>query len=308
MFDTMSSFWSGWVMAIVVINYVVIFFLFLWATWVKIPTEKDGTTGHSWSHGEVKESLNDVPKWWFYTSFFSFAFGFVYLVLYPGFGSWKGTLEWTSLQETHEGVVAQNEKMADLIKVIDDLPVLELSKHEDAMRVGKRLFEDNCAACHGYDAKGIQLMGAPDLTDNTWLFGGKVSDVISSIKNGRTGVMPAHRDSLSSDAIRDVSHYVLSLSDSKHDEEAAERGQSTFTTVCAACHMPAGTGMQALGAPDLTDNEWLYGGNLNTIADSVRNGRSGKMPAWGKRLNEQQIKVLAAWVLSHDNTKEALAN
>lgn len=305
MFSTLSDFWSGWVMAIVTINFVVIFLLFIWASWVKIPVEKDGTTGHSWSHGEIKESLNNVPKWWFILSFLSFVFAFWYLVLYPGFGSYKGTLGWTAIQETRDGIQQQHESMSDLLAAIESKPVLELAKDEQAMRVGKRLFEDNCAACHGYDAKGIQLLGAPNLTDNTWLYGGKVAEITHSIANGRTGVMPAHKDSLKEDAIQDVSHYVLALAQQSHNKEAAERGQKTFNTVCFACHGFDGKGMKALGAPDLTDGDWLYGDSLQSIANSVRYGRSGKMPAWNKRLNEQQIKVLTAWVLSHDNTKEA---
>src|SRR5690554_166841 len=304
----MSDFWAAWVMALVVINYVVIFLLFLWARKVSIPIDDEGTTGHSWAHGTIREGLNPLPKWWLIMSSAAFAAALVYLVLYPGFGNHKGVLGWTSLNEAREDIATSNAKMDDLIQQIDSQTVLQLSKNEQAMRLGTRLFEDNCAACHGYDAKGIQLMGAPNLTDNTWLYGGKVRDILHTITNGRTGVMPAHQSSLSEEAIAQVSHYVRSLSDLPHDESAASEGKTVFNSVCFACHMMDGKGNQMLGAPNLTDNIWLYGSSLEQISDSVRYGRHGKMPAWNDRLNEQQIKVLAAWVLSHDNATEAIAS
>lgn len=303
----MSDFWAGWVMALFIINYVVILFLFLWARKVSIPTSKDGTTGHSWAHGTIRENANPLPKWWLVLSAASFAAAFVYLLLYPGFGNYKGLLGWTSIAEVREGINKNNAQMEDLVQQIDSQSVLQLRENEQAMRLGKRLFEDNCAACHGYDAKGIQLMGAPNLTDNTWLYGGKVNDILHSIRMGRTGVMPAHESSLSEVSIMQVSHYVLSLSKLTHDEEAAKAGQAVYKTVCFACHGMDGTGNPMLGAPNLTDNIWLYGHSIAEVANSVRYGRQGKMPAWNDRLNQQQIKVLAAWVLSHDNATEAIA-
>jgi len=303
----MSDFWAAWVMALVVINYLVILFLFLWARKVSIPVEEDGTTGHTWSHGAISEGLNPLPKWWLYMSTAGFFAAFVYLVLYPGFGNHKGVLGWTSIDETRRGIAQTNIKMDDLVQQIDSQTVLQLGKNDQAMRLATRLFEDNCAACHGYDAKGIQLMGAPDLTDNTWLYGGTVSDILRTINHGRTGVMPAHQNSLSDAAITQVSHYVLSLSGLPHDEVAAVEGKASFNTVCFACHAMDGSGNKMLGAPNLTDDVWLYGNRLEQVVDSVRYGRQGKMPAWNDRLNQQQIKVLAAWVLSHDNAAEAIA-
>src|SRR5690606_37248554 len=180
----MSGFWSGWIMTLVVINYVTIFFLFLWAPKVAIPTDKDGTTGHSWSDGEVKEGLHPLPKWWLSISTLGFVFAFIYLTQYPCFGSYKGATEWTSYHQLQDEVAGQNASMATLLQEIKDQSVLELTKNPEALQVGRRLFGDNCVACHGLEAKGTPLIGAPNLTDNTWLYGGKVADVINSITNG----------------------------------------------------------------------------------------------------------------------------
>ena len=303
----MTSFWAGWVMAYVVINYGVIFLLYLWAPRVDIPVDSDGTTGHSWSHGMIKEGLHKLPRWWLISSGLSFLFAFIYLVQYPGFGNFEGIRGWDSTKELHEHIANNNEKLAGLVQQIKDQSVLELTKNEDAMKLGQRLFEDNCAACHGYQAQGSQLIGAPKLTDNTWLYGGKVNDIIHTITYGRNGVMPGWVATLGEGGVNKVANYVLSLSGQAHDAQAAAAGQKLYSTTCVACHGMEGKGMQMLGAPNLTDKDWLYGGSLTTVAQTIRHGRNGHMPAWNGRLNEQQIKVLAAWVLSHDNTAEAIA-
>lgn len=303
----MSDFWSGWIMALVVINYVTIFILFIWATRVDIPTDEDGTTGHSWANGTIREGLHKLPKWWLIMSSLGFVAAFIYLVLYPGFGNNEGVYGWTSTKQMHEQIVASNTKKAPLIEQINEQSVLELAKNEETLKVSQRLFEDNCAACHGYNGQGSQMLGAPKLTDNIWLYGGKVSDILHTINYGRQGVMPAHKASLDRGKINAVANYVLSLSDLAHNESAAEKGQPIFAQTCAVCHSADATGNPMLGAPDLTDDDWLYGNSITSVKESIRNGRNGIMPDWSERLNENQIKLLAAWVLSHDNTEQAVA-
>ncbi len=303
----MSDFWSGWIMTLVVINYVTILILFIWATRVNIPTDEDGTTGHSWANGTIREGLQKLPRWWLVMSSLGFVAAFIYLVLYPGFGNNEGIYGWTSTKQMHEQIVESNAKKAPLIDQIQAQSVLELTKNNEALKVGKRLFEDNCAACHGYEAQGSQLLGAPKLTDNIWLYGGKASDVIHTITYGRQGIMPAHNASLDSAKINNVANYVLSLSGLAYNEAAAEKGQPIFAQTCAVCHSADATGNQMLGAPNLTDDDWLYGNSITTVKESISNGRHGVMPAWDDRLNENQIKLLAAWVLSHDNTEQAVA-
>ncbi len=302
----MSGFWSGWIMALVVINYVTIFFLFLWAPKVQIPTEEDGTTGHSWAHGEIKEGLHPLPKWWLIMSTLSFIAAFIYLTQYPGFGSYKGSQNWTSYGQLQDEVAGQNARMTTLLDDIRSESVLALSKNPEAMQLGRRLFGDNCAACHGYDAKGNHVVGAPNLTDNTWLYGGKSTDVINSITNGRSGTMPSW-SALGEESVNNAAHYVLSLSGLDQDAKAAAAGKEVFAGTCAACHGQDAKGNPMLGAPNLTDGDWLYGSSFETVHHSIDKGLQGVMPAWSSRLNQDQIKVLAAWVLSHDNTEQAVA-
>lgn len=303
----MTSFWAGWVIAYVVINYGVIFLLYLWAPVADIPTDADGTTGHSWSHGMIKEGMHRLPRWWLVTSGLSFLFAFIYLVLYPGFGNHQGVLGWSSTIELHQHIANSNERSADLVEQINSQSVLQLTQNEQAMLLGQRLYEDNCGVCHGFQAQGSQLIGAPTLTDNTWLYGGKVNDIIHTITYGRNGVMPGWVAALGETGVINVANYVLSMSGLTHNAQAAQEGEKMYNGICVACHGIEGKGNQMLGAPDLTDDDWLYGSSLTTVAESIRDGRSGTMPPWRDRLNEQQIKVLAAWVLSHDNTEAAIA-
>lgn len=303
----MSNFWSGWVIALVLINYVTIFFLFLWARKVEIPTESDGTTGHSWSHGAIREGLHPLPKWWLILSTAAFISAAVYLIFYPGFGSWKGTLGWTSTKQLHGEIVSQNTKGLPLLEQINSQSVLALTQNAAAMQVGKRIFEDNCAACHGYDAKGRHEVGAPNLTDNTWLFGGKSDEIIHTITEGHNGSMPAWQTILSPRDINEVSNYVLGLSGVEHDSIAAASGEAIFVKTCQVCHGEKGIGNPAMGAPNLSDTDWIYGGDAETVIATITHGRNGHMPAWKGRLNPQQIKVVAAWVLSHNNTEIAVA-
>lgn len=300
----MSNFWSFWIMALVVINYVAILVLFLWAPRAKIPVNKDGTTGHVWANGLIREGLNRLPMWWLILSTAAFVAAFIYLVRYPGFGNNEGILNWTSEKQVNEQIEHTRGLMQPVWDRIESTPVLELADDKQAMRLGKRLFDDNCAACHGFDAKGSTTVGAPDLTDNVWEYGGTVDDVINSITNGRKGMMPPQN--LGYGETINVAHYVMSLSDSSHEASAAEAGEKVFKDTCVACHGPDGTGNQALGAPDLTDDVWKFGSGWKSVAAAVEEGREGDMPAWKDRLNENEIKLLAGWVFSHDNTEAAV--
>lgn len=302
-----ETFWSSWVMVIVVINYGTILFLFLWAPWVKIPTEEDGTTGHAWSDGEVREGLAKLPKWWLIISSGMFIFAFVYVVLYPSFGSHKGVKGWTSFEQMQEQLAVTDSQSHELWERIRTTSVLDLSKDEQAMRLGTRLFDDNCAACHGYDAKGNTIVGAPNLTDNTWQFGGKVSDVVHTITKGRVGSMPPWESALGYGKVKNVANYILGLSGASHDAGAAKVGKKVYDSTCVACHGADATGNQMLGAPNLTDNIWKWGGSHDEVIHTIAKGRNGHMPAWEGRLNKDEIHLLAAWVLSHDNTEEAIA-
>ncbi|WP_109127467.1 cytochrome-c oxidase, cbb3-type subunit III [Dyella sp. C11] len=290
----MSLFWSVWIMFLVVLNMGITFFLYLWAPRAKIPMREDGTSGHVWAHGVLREGVRRLPLWWVVMSGAMFAAGFTYLVLFPGFGRFKGVLHWTSHGELAHNTEANDAKLGDLMRRFSLYPIEQLSADPSAQQIGRRLFLDNCAACHGREARGNQLVGAPNLTDDDWLYGGTGKDIYTSIHDGRGGVMPPWA-SLGEDNVKNLAQYVLSLSGRPHDEKAASAAKPLFTT-CAACHGPEGKGNPAIGAPNLTDQIWLHGGSLADIETTIRGGRQGHMPAWSPRLTDDQIRVLAAYV------------
>ncbi|GAB3789306.1 cytochrome-c oxidase, cbb3-type subunit III [Dyella agri] len=302
----MSTGWSLWVMFLVVLNLGITFFLFLWGPRAKIPTQPDGTSGHVWAHGVLREGVRKLPLWWVLLSGAMFLSGFVYLALFPGFGSFKGVLGWTSHGQLANEQAANTAKLEPLMQRFALYPPEQLAGDPAAQQLGKVLFEDNCAACHQRSGKGNQQLGAPDLTDQDWLYGGSGKDIATSIHDGRAGVMPPWA-SLGEQNVKNLAQYVLSLSGSPHDAKMAAAAEPIFKTTCAACHGPDGKGNQALGAPNLTDHIWLHGGTLADIETSIHDGRQGHMPEWDKRLSEQQIHVLTAYVyhLSHPDAGAA---
>jgi len=296
----MSAGWSLWVMFLVVLNLGITLFLFLWGPHVKIPVQPDQTTGHAWAHGTIREGLRPLPRWWLLLSASMFVGGIGYLVLYPGFGNHKGLLHWTAHGQLARAVAANDAKLAPLMQRFRLYPVEQLAGDPDAKQLGRRLFDDNCAACHGRDARGNQALGAPDLTDDDWLYGGTGKDIASSIHDGRGGVMPPW-NSLGGQTDANLAQYVLGLSGAPHDAAMAAAAEPIFKATCAACHGADGKGNQGVGAPNLTDRIWLHGGSPAEILATIRDGRQGHMPNWDKRLDDDQIHVLAAFVyhLSH---------
>jgi cytochrome c oxidase cbb3-type subunit 3 len=297
----MSDFWSWWVITLIVFNLGVSFLLFLWAPHAKVPTLEDGTTGHVWANGAIREGMHRLPMWWIVLSLLMFAAAFVYLALYPGFGSFAGRLGWTSHDQLARRTAANRELRQEAMQRFATLPAEELAGDRDALRLGQVLFADNCAACHGSAGRGNPLLGAPDLGDSDWLYGGDGKAILASILDGRRGVMPAWGESLGADGVDKVAEYVLSLSwGTPHnvaDLLKVNAGKKLFTA-CAACHGADGKGNHALGAPNLADSTWLYGGTPEAVRESIRNGRSGHMPAWRARLGDDDARVLAAYVYS----------
>jgi cytochrome c oxidase cbb3-type subunit 3 len=298
----MSSFWSGWVIALIVFNLGVTLFLFIWGLKVKIPTEPDGTSGHVWAHGVLREGVKNLPKWWIVLSGSAFACGIAYLALYPGLGRYKGILGWTSQREVARAIATNEQTLGPLMERYSTETVEDLSRDATAIGIGQRLFIDNCAACHGRQGYGNPLLGAPNLTDDDWLYGGDGNSILNSIEGGRHGVMPPFDGVFEKTGITNLANYVLSLSNSPHDAAKAAAGKPLFT-VCSACHGPEGKGSTIIGAPNLTDQIWLYGGDINTVEETIRKGHGGVMPAWRTRLDPKEVRVIAAWVYaqSHDH-------
>jgi cytochrome c oxidase cbb3-type subunit III len=264
----------------------------------------DNSTGHVWDE-DLRELNNPLPRWWMFLFVITVVFSLVYLLLYPGLGTAAGTLKWTSAGQHDTEQAKAREALAPLYARFTSMDEKQLSADTQAMGIGERLFLNNCAACHGSDARGSK--GFPNLTDSDWLWGGAFADIQKTIAEGRNGVMPPMAAAVGGgDDVRNVAQYVLSLSGSPHDNVAAQLGRSKFT-VCAACHGIDGKGNTAMGAPNLTDKVWLHGWGEETIVAMVNGGKNNVMPAHASRLTPEQMRVLAAyvWRLSNTSTKVA---
>ncbi|MBI3369669.1 MAG: cytochrome-c oxidase, cbb3-type subunit III, partial [Burkholderiales bacterium] len=262
----------------------------------------DNTTGHVWDE-DLRELNNPLPRWWMWLFVLTVIFSFGYLALYPGLGTAPGTLGWTSLTQYQAEQAKANAESAPLYAGFKTQPAQDLARNPQAMAIGERLFANNCATCHGSDARGSK--GFPNLTDSDWLWGGAPEKIEETITNGRQGQMPPIAAAVgSAEDVHNVANYVLSLSGSPHNSIAANLGRPKFA-VCAACHGMDGKGNQALGAPNLTDKVWLHGWGEDAIVAMVTNGKTNVMPAHGARLSPEQIHVLAAYVWSLSNSGPA---
>jgi cytochrome c oxidase cbb3-type subunit 3 len=301
----MTTFWSVWVKSLVVLNLGITFFLYLWAQRVKVPTLSDGTTGHVWAHGVLREGVRKLPLWWVVFSGSVFLWGFVYLVLYPGFGSFKGVLGWTSEQQLQEQMLANDARQQPVLQRVRTASIEALAGDTQVTAVGHTLFQENCAACHGGDARGNTWLGAPNLVDDDWVYGGDGATILASILDGRNGIMPPWGGVLGRDGVNEVTAYVLSLSGHKAPEDWVAAGKARYATVCVACHGADARGNPTLGAPNLTDDIWVYGKDFARVAETVRDGRNGVMPAWRERLGEDRARIIAAWVYAQSGDSQA---
>jgi len=294
----MSDFWSNWVVVLASVTAGISLVLFVWGITMRIPTNTDGTTGHVWAHGVLREGVRPLPVWWMVVSLAAFLFAVVYLYRYPGFGSSQGKLGWTSRGE-HQGQNAANgERLEARLASWRSVGVEQLATNPSAVSIGHRLYLDNCAACHGSAGHGNRTVGAPDLTDADWLYGGDGDTILKSILDGRNGMMPPQGPALGHGGTNAVASYVVSRSGTIAPPDQVAAGKIHFETVCAACHGVDGRGNAALGAPNLFDNVWLYGGDIASVVATVRDGRSGVMPAWRARLTDDEVRLVTAWVIA----------
>jgi cytochrome c oxidase cbb3-type subunit III len=268
--------------------------VFLWSqTTRRVPGEKIDTTGHVWDE-DLQEWNNPLPRWWMWLFVITVVFSAIYLALYPGLGAWDGGLKWSSTGQYEAEQERAREAMAPLYARYAGMSAEQLAQDAAAMGIGQRLFLNNCAQCHGSDARGSK--GFPNLTDGEWQWGGSHEAIVQSITQGRVGNMPALGAAVGTgDDVRQLAHYVLSLSGGAHNPTLAQLGAPKFA-VCAACHGADGKGNQALGAPDLTNGIWLHGGGEQAMVNAINNGFVNVMPAQDKLLTAEQIHVLAAYV------------
>lgn len=298
MSDFISSGWSWYVVGIVVFGLVYCAFVLIGAANHKIVYDAQGnvdkTTGHIWDE-DLRELNNPLPRWWLFLFIFTLVFAVGYLVLYPGLGNNKGTLNWSSKGQLEAEIAKAKVEEEKIYAAFRPAAVEDLARDPKALAIGERLFLNNCAACHGSDAKGSK--GFPNLTDNDWLHGGSPEKISETLHQGRRGMMPPMAAAVGGpEEVRQVANYVLSLSGSGHNSILAELGKDKFKAACAACHGADGKGTQALGAPNLTDKIWLHGWGEEAIVRMINNGKVNVMPAQAGRLTEDQIKVLTAYV------------
>ncbi|TNE81913.1 MAG: cytochrome-c oxidase, cbb3-type subunit III [Gammaproteobacteria bacterium] len=256
---------------------------------------KDGEapkTGHVYDG--IEEYDNPLPGWWFKMFVATVIFAVIYLILYPGLGSYAGVLGWTQVGQWQEEVAEAEAKYAPIYAQYSDMSVEELISNPDAMKMGRRLFNNNCSVCHGSDGRGSY--GFPNLADSDWLYGGSADEIKASVTNGRKGAMPAWGAILGEQGVDNVAEYVFKISGREHDAAKAEQGAQVYATYCTACHGAEGKGLTMMGAPNLTDGVWLYGGSPSMVRHSIRNGRNGNMPAQAEKLKAEKIHLLTAYV------------
>ncbi|BBN81395.1 Cbb3-type cytochrome c oxidase subunit [Pseudoalteromonas sp. A25] len=321
----MTSFWSIWVIVLTLACLALIFGLLLWNLKNYVGVKEGESCGHEFDG--IEEINNPLPKWWTYMFFATFVWAVYYLAAYPGLGNWQGLAKWTSSNQgvtslaeskkaTEEAlaagekvqldqeIIAAEERFGPIFEAFAKQDIEALAKDEKALEIGQRLFAQNCAQCHGSDARGGT--GFPNLTDNDWLYGGTPDKIKETLLEGRVAAMPPWKDALGEQGIKEMTAYVLSLSGRKVNQKDADAGKAKFA-MCAACHGMDGKGSVAhnlpFGAPNLTDNIWLYGGSQRAVEESLINGRAGVMPAWKDILGEDKVHLLTAYVYSLSQDK-----
>ena len=302
----MSQFWSIYIIAIVVLNLVGCAILLLVNLKMTPEEARNETTGHSFDG--IQERNQPLPRWWLFLFVGTLIFSVVYLVLYPGLGRFGGLHNRSSVTQREEEVALVKKRTEPLFEQFAKVPVDELHQYPEARDVGGRLFANNCAICHGSDARGAK--GYPNLTDDDWLYGGSADAILTSITQGRNGMMPPMAAAIggTDEAVHDMALYVQSLSrpDMTSDPQVAaavERAKPKFAAG-AACHGQDATGNQALGAPNLTDGIWLHGARVEDIETTIRQGRNSHMPKHEGVLSDERLHVLAAYVYGLSRSDE----
>lgn len=267
------------------------------------------TTGHVWDG--IEELNNPLPRWWLWTFYATILWGLAYTIAYPAWplisGATGGVLGWSTRGQVGEQIAAHETQNADLVTALLAADMATLPQNAELNRYavarGGAVFRAQCSQCHGSGAAGA--VGYPNLLDNDWLWGGSMEDIVHTVRHGirnaddpeaRWSEMPAFSDVLSDDEISATVEYVLSLSSDDVDVDLAASGAPLFLDNCAACHGEGALGDPTLGAPNLADAIWLYGGDRAALTDTIENARFGVMPAWGLRLTETDVRTVSAYV------------
>jgi cytochrome c oxidase cbb3-type subunit III len=305
MSDFVNNFWSVYITGITLVGILACFVMLIITARKKVVSDSDNTTGHVWDE-DLRELNNPMPRWWVWLFVITLVFGLLYLAAYPGLGAYTGKLQWNQVKAYNAEVEQAEAREAPLYARFTAMSTEEVAQDGQAMAIGERLFMNNCAQCHGSDARGSK--GFPNLVDGDWLHGGAPENIKQTITEGRIGMMAPQAEVVGTpEDVRNLAHYVLSLSNSPHDPVKAGAGESKFM-VCAACHGADGKGNILLGAPNLTDDVWLHGWGEQAIIDMITNGKMNEMPAQKQKLTPAQIDVLTAYVWGLSNNKSGASN
>jgi cytochrome c oxidase cbb3-type subunit 3 len=293
----MSSGWSLFVIVLTVLNILACLWLLWWTAKPKSANEKIGggaDTGHVWDT-DLREYNNPLPRWWLWVFYGSVIFGAIYLILYPGLGNFAGIRGWTQTGQYDAESEKVEARASEMLAPFASMSVADLAGNEQAMSTAHNIFQNECAQCHGSDGGGAR--GFPNLADANWQWGSDADSIVQTITGGRIAAMPPWGEVLGPDGVEEVIAYVRSLGGLSADAAKSTAGKARFDMVCAACHGMDGKGNPLLGAPNLTDDAWLYGSSEADIRESLEVGRNGQMPAFGDKLGEQRIRLLAAYVM-----------
>ena len=290
-----SRFWDLYIGIITIVSILACGVLLVAQSKRRVSGGTTETTGHTWDE-DLGEYNNPLPRWWMWLFWITIVFSLVYLLLYPGLGSYAGMLKWTQVGQLQEETARHEEKFGPLFDRYAKTEVLELAQDPAALAIGQKLFLNHCAQCHASDGGGSR--GFPNLTDMAWLWGGTPEAIRTTIAEGRIGIMPPWGGVLGEQGVKDAANYVLSLSGRAHDSIRAARGKEVFAKTCVACHGAEGKGNPALGAPDLTDQDWLHGSAEQDLIETIAKGRTDQMPAHKDILSPAKVHLLTAYVYS----------
>ena len=294
----MSNFWSWYIIVLTVVFLVLITWLLFATRKGQKPDQTTQTMGHAFDG--IEEYDNPLPRWWFMLFVATLVFTVIYLILYPGMGKFPGVLGWTQVNQYEREVERAETQFAPIFAKYRELSIAEVAQDEEARRIGQRLFATNCSVCHGSDARGS--FGFPDLTDNDWLWGGEPEQILTTLRQGRQATMAAWLPVIGEEGVRNTAGYVRHLAGLESEGVDIEAGKKVFDVNCVACHGPDGKGNHLLGAPNLTDDIWLYGSSMLQVQHTIRAGRNGNMPAQA-HLGDDRLHMLAAYVYSLSQDK-----
>lgn len=292
MADLPTDFWSGWIIMLTVVSLAGLLWLVLSVYFLPMHQGHEEGSEPVWDE-TLREGSNPAPMWWFWLILAAMVFSVVYLMLYPGLGSFKGALRWSQGGQLANHQLLFHQEFAATREALLQQSIPELAVNPVAMGAAVSLFSAHCAACHGSDAGG-QANLFPSLRDADWQWGASAEQIEQTIRSGRTAVMIPWQAVLNDAGVNAVAGFVQTLA--KGDDAEGHPGQAQYLQFCVACHGAGGEGNVLLGAPRLSDQTWLYGGDLASVRTSIAAGRTGHMPAFAERLDDLQIKLLVAWL------------